>query len=46
MFFKLIDFAIDIFAKEVAKVTFSCPELTLTFSRNPADSAFSFWLYR
>ena len=30
-------------AKEVTLVTFSSPELA--FSRNSADSAFSFWLY-
>ena len=39
---KLHDFTINFFAKEVALVTFSCPELK--FSRNSADSAFSFWL--
>ena len=40
---KLNDFKIRFFVKEVALVTFSCPELT--FSRNFANFAFSFWLY-
>ena len=39
-FLKLNDFTIDFFAKEVALITSSSPELI--FSRNSADSAFSF----
>ena len=40
---KLNDFTINFFAKEIALITFYSPELT--FSRNSADSAFSFRLY-
>ena len=41
--FKLNKFTINFFPKEVGLVSFF--SLEMTFSRNSADSAFSFWLY-
>lgn len=43
-FSKLGDLVIDLFAKEVALVTFTCPEVA--FPGNSTNSVFSFWLYR